>query len=167
MEEKEIKRTQDKEPEERQTGKDDIYAYEIKDRSFGVFKVLNTANGWWLDRAKVENLIGAYKIDCTDEEACTYAGISLDQLKYFKELHKEFYNIKSTCKQFPILKARKTIVDSLENTEDAKWYLERKKKNEFSIKSEIEHSGEVKQILTEEQINELIRRKANNTGGEV
>lgn len=52
-------------------------------------------------------------------------------------------------------------------TDVSKFVASRLGKNKWSEKSEIEHSGEIKQILTKEQIDELIRRKANNTGGEV
>jgi len=129
--------TVEKKPEERQTGKETIYAYEINDKAFGIFKALNTANGWWLDRIKLDNLISAYKIDCTDEEACAYAGISLAQYKYFKELHPEFSDVKSACKQLPFLKARKTINEGLNEVENARWYMERKKKSEFSARTEL------------------------------
>jgi hypothetical protein len=43
----------------------------------------------------------------------------------------------------PILKARQTIVKSLDDPEQAKWYLERKRKNEFSTKSEVESKSEI------------------------
>lgn len=121
----------------RQTGKDDPIAYTIIDKAFGKFDVLNTANGWWIDRGKVEDLINAYKIDCPDEEAIVYAGISIDQLKYFKELHPYFSTVKSACKQFPFLSARKTIVDSLKSdVKSAFDYMERKKKHEWTKRDE-------------------------------
>jgi len=124
--------------QERQTGKDDPIAYTLKDTLYGDFAVLNSANGWWLDSAKVRNLLQAYKIDCTDEEACAYAGISLDQLRYFRELHEDFPRVKAGCKQYPMLAARKRIVEAIPHSSSmATWYAERKKKDEFSTRSEI------------------------------
>ena len=89
-------------------------AYTVKDKCFGEFSVLNSANAWWIDRVKVDDLIKAYKIDCTDEEACSDAGISIDQYKYFKEKHPNFSTVKQACKQIPFLKARRTINTAIE-----------------------------------------------------
>lgn len=126
-----------KAPEERQTGKDNPFAYTITDKNFPDFKVLNSANAWWIDKVKVMNLVSAYKMDCTDEEASVYAGITPQNLRYFKELHPEFLQIKQACKQLPMLKARKKIVESLEtDVENAHWYAERKRKGEFSKRDE-------------------------------
>jgi hypothetical protein len=132
-----------KDPTDRQTGKEEKYAYTITDKSFGEFKVLNSANAWWLDQLKVRDLIAAYKIDSTDEEACAYAGVSLEQLRYFKTLHPDFSLVKHACKQLPMLKARKTLNDSLDQPVHAQWFLERKRKAEFSKREEtVTYTGE-------------------------
>jgi hypothetical protein len=132
-----------KDPTDRQTGKEEKYAYTITDKCFGDFKVLNSANSWWIDQIKVRDLIAAYKIDSTDEEACAYAGISLAMLRYFRELHPEFSLVKQACKQLPLLKARKTINDHLDEPVHAEWFLERKRKAEFSKREEtITYTGE-------------------------
>lgn len=123
--------------EKRQTGKESKFAYKIKDKSFADLEILNTANAWWLDKTKVVSVINAYKIDATDEEACAFAGISLRQLQYFKELHKNFCDVKAACKELPVLKARQTLVKDLDSPDSAKWYLERKKKKEFSTRQEM------------------------------
>jgi hypothetical protein len=121
----------------RQTGKAEQYLHIINDTNFEDFYVLNTANGWWLNRVKVELLVAAYKIDCTDEEACSYAGISMEQLKYFKELHPDFSRVKTACKQLPFLTARNTIVSGLATDHKlALEYMERKKKFEFGKRDE-------------------------------
>lgn len=50
----------------------------------------------------------------------------------------------------------------------SKFVASRLGKESWSEKSEVQHSGEIKQILTEEQINELInRRKTNIASGEI
>ena len=149
-----------KRPEDRQTGKSEVYAYTLTDKNFGEFKVFNTANGWWLDKQKVHDLIAAYKIDATDEEACSYAGIRIENLRYFKEMHPEFLQVKEACKQIPCLKARQTIVQALGNADDAKWYLEKKRKKEFSSRTEL--SGPDGESLPPIQI-EIVRPKNANT----
>lgn len=115
-----------------QTGLPSIYAYAITDPCFGEFKVLKSANAWWLDKAKLTNFISIFKIDGTIREACSFAGISVDQWGYFKENHPEFSHVEAACRELPGLKARKTVVDSLDNTEHAKWYLTKKRKAEFA-----------------------------------
>lgn len=111
------------------------FAYTIKDKVFGELKVLNSANAWWLDMQKLEQLINAFKYDCTYEEACISAGISLGQLRYFVDNHKEFLQVIAACREVPNLKARQTVVAALatDNT-TARWYLERKKAGEFGVK---------------------------------
>lgn len=122
----------------RQTGKKEEFAYVIEDKVFGELKIKNSANAWWLNRVKLENLISVYKMGGTNEEACAYAGISVDQYKYFKEIHPEFSAIKDQCKQLPTLRARKTVVNSLDSDKDMAFkYLERKKPNEFSNKPDM------------------------------
>lgn len=121
----------------RQTGKDEPYAYTITDVNFGEFKVLNTANGWWLDQQKVQLLIAAYKIDASDEEACAYAGIRAENLRYFKDMHPDFLHVKAACKQLPFLTARNTIVSGLaSDSKMALDYMERKRKHEFGRRDE-------------------------------
>ena len=119
----------------RQTGKPDKYAYDIEDKYFEKLQVLNTANAWWLDRTKVGDIISAFKIDCNQQEACTYAGITIAQFKYFKTLHPDFSTIIEACRSIPTIKARKAAVDKLDDSySNAMDYLERKHKDEFSKK---------------------------------
>lgn len=141
-------------PEERLTGKTEPYAYTITDKHFGEFKVLSTANAWWIDQIKVRDLISAFKIDATIEEACAYAGISIAQFNYFRELHAEFSEIISICRQLPTLKARKVVVDHVdENYQNGMDYLKRKHKKEFSERHEIEK--EVQHIIAPQNIEEI------------
>lgn len=128
-------------PTQRQTGQEEPYAYIFKDANLGELQVLNTANAWWLDRQKLTKLVDAYKFYATDDQACFYAGISIGQLKYFQTLHPDFYTIKHLAKQDPGLRAKKTIVKSLEtDKETAKWWTERTEK-EFNPKVEQTGTG--------------------------
>lgn len=87
----------------------------------------------------LQKLEQAFSLDCTDDEACVYADISPRSLYYYQEANPDFLQRKKLLKQKLVLKARTVIANSL-NSDDrdtAKWYLERKKKDEFSTKQEI------------------------------
>jgi len=66
----------------------------------------------------------------TDEEACFYAEISEQTLYNYQAKNPEFIERKRQLKFRPILKARRTIIEWLDNPNYAKWYLERKIKDE-------------------------------------
>ena len=141
---KETTKTKDEVPvKKRQTGKLTVYAYTIKDAAFGSFKVLNTSNAWWKDRLKVDKLIDAYKFECTDKEACYYAGISLAQLEYFLKLHPEFYGIKDACNQALGLFARQHFAKRVKAGDDVAvmTYLKKKHKAEFAGQMDVTSGG--------------------------
>ena len=83
----------------------------------------------------------AASIGCTNAEACAHAGIRektyYQWMKEDLELSNEFKRLKNN----PIMKARQTIVNALNDPNHAKWYLERKLKNEFSWKIENDHKS--------------------------
>jgi len=56
-------------------------------------------------------------------------------------------------KQQAILKAKNTVIKSLDQVENAKWYLERKAKNEYSTK--IETSGTIEQTIINKDIEKI------------
>lgn len=79
----------------------------------------------------------AFAIGCSDSEACSYADIAMSTLYSYQEKNPSFSERKEQLKEKPILKAKNTIVKALNEPEHAKWYLERKKKNEFAQRSEL------------------------------
>lgn len=85
----------------------------------------------------IRKLEEVFAIGGTDEEACFYAGICKDALYDYQNKHPEFTERKEALKERPILKARQTIVKALDDPEQAKWYLERKKKKEFAQRTEL------------------------------
>ena len=91
-------------------------------------------------RAKLEQTAA---LDASTEEMCYYADISRFSLARYIEKHPNFALKIEKLRQKPVLKARQTIIASLETPESAKWYLERKRKSEFAPKQEIEHKGDV------------------------
>lgn len=78
----------------------------------------------------------AFAYGASDTEACFYAGINPDTLYEYQKKHPEFTERKEALKEQPILKARQTVVLSLDDPKNAQWYLERKRKGEFSTKTE-------------------------------
>lgn len=84
----------------------------------------------------LEKLKDGFLMGFSDEEACAYAEISKTTLYNYQEDHKEFVDQKEEWKGNPILKAKTTIFKRLHDVETAKWYLERKKKDEFSSRNE-------------------------------
>ena len=78
---------------------------------------------------------------CSDTEACLYAGISRSSLYKYQEQHPEYLQQKEEWKENPILLARSTVYRNMRDPNNARWYLERKKKNEFAQTTKNEVSG--------------------------
>lgn len=85
--------------------------------------------------AKLEQ---AFSLGASDLEACFYAGIGKTSLYRYQEEHPEFTERKKALKEKLVLKARSVVADALENKDKqtAQWYLERRKKDEFSSRQE-------------------------------
>lgn len=82
----------------------------------------------------LQKLEQAFSLGSSNREACIYAGISEAAFYEFQKKNRQFLEKKTLLKQKPILKARKTIVDHLDDPKIACWYLERKKREEFSTR---------------------------------
>lgn len=78
-----------------------------------------------------------FAIGGTDSEACFYADISPTALYEYQEKTPGFAERKAALKERPILKARQTIVKGLDDDRNAQWYLERKRKDEFAVRTEL------------------------------
>lgn len=91
-----------------------------------------------LTKDVVNKLEQAFSMGCSDLEACFYADISKQTLYNYQAKHPEFVDRKERLKERMIFKARTVIADALNKNDEntAKWYLERKKKDEFSTRSE-------------------------------
>lgn len=89
----------------------------------------------------LQKLESSYSLGCSDLEACVFAGISKSTLYKYLDEHPEFSERRELLKEKQVLKARSVIAEAINNKdkEIAKWYLERKKKLEFSAR--IENTG--------------------------
>jgi len=85
----------------------------------------------------IEKLEEAFSLGCTDLEASLYANISPATLYLYQEKNKAFSERKTQLKETPILKARASVIKSLESNPDlALKFLERRKRDEFSLRRE-------------------------------
>lgn len=93
----------------------------------------------------------AWSMGCSDLEACLFADICKQTLYDYQAKHPEFVDRKERLKESLVLKARTVIANSLNNKDEntAKWYLERKRKDEFSIKQEVNTELQIKTALVE------------------
>jgi hypothetical protein len=90
----------------------------------------------------VANLLSAFSNSFTDDEACIYTDISKNTLYRFVEKNPHFWNQKEILKQKPNIKAKLNKIKAINewNTQESWWWLERKSKNEFSLKTEVEQN---------------------------
>ena len=87
------------------------------------------------------------------EEIAMYAGIHRATLYRWMQDDEELKDRIQELQERPILKARQTIIKSLENPHDAQWYLERKRKSEFAQR--VEQTGDKGKDLVPESLAEI------------
>lgn len=92
--------------------------------------------------AVLQKLEHGFSCGLTDREACLYAGISESTLYNYCHEHQDFLERKELLKEQPKMKAKFILANAIEegNLNTAKWYLERKAKEEFSTRQEAEVS---------------------------
>ena len=92
----------------------------------------------------LQKLEHAFAIGCTDLEACVYADICSSTLYNYQKDNPAFLERKDLLKQTPVLKARTNVMADIQggNIDTSKWYLERKKKNEFSSSTNVNLGGQ-------------------------
>lgn len=85
--------------------------------------------------AKLRN---AFSFACPDEEACAYAGISVDVLYDFQRANPEFAKEKRELKMKPQLAVRQMLVKNIDkDLAHARWYATKKLPREFGEKMEV------------------------------
>ena len=86
----------------------------------------------------VSKLEQAFAIDCSVEEACSYAEISRQTFYEWINKNKEFSDKIEQLREKPVLKARQTAVQKLgESYTNAMDYLKRKRRREFGDSTDI------------------------------
>lgn len=79
----------------------------------------------------------AFLLGCSDKEACLFAEVHPATMYDYQQLHPEFVERKEQLKSNPVLQARTAVVNAVSTDPDlAMKFLERKCKNEFSLKTE-------------------------------
>ena len=92
----------------------------------------------------VKKLEEAFLLGCSDLEACLFADISKQTLYTYQDKNPEFVDRKEKLKENPVFIARKAVIKDMKDDGNlALKYLERKRKDEFSIKQEIDSTNEV------------------------
>lgn len=89
----------------------------------------------------VVKLEQAFAIDCTVEEACSYSEISRDAFYDYLKKNPKFSDRIAELRLRPILKARQTVVKSLDDTNSAYKYLSKKARKEFGDNLDITSDG--------------------------
>lgn len=85
----------------------------------------------------------AFSIGCNDKEALAYADVSKSAFYRWLENNPEYRERKEALKARPVLKARKAAVDALDSDNEkeknlmARWYLEKRRADEFGNKTDI------------------------------
>lgn len=94
----------------------------------------------------VDKWVEAFSVGATDREACAYAGVSSTVLENYIAKNPEFGEEKEDLKLLPLIKARHNVVGAIAkgDVNHSEWYLERKRRREFSTQKNIEGDGERK-----------------------
>jgi len=90
------------------------------------------------NRDTVHKLEQAFAIGCTTEEACSVSGVS--RSAYYKRLgdDTQFMDTMERARLFMIIQARHTVAQAVRrgDVKTSMWYLERKRKDEFGLKTQ-------------------------------
>lgn len=106
----------------------------------------------------LQKLREGFCMGLTDIECSLYSGIAVSTLYNYCRENPNFLDEKELLKNQPKIKAKINLDKELNNgdKDTSKWYLERKSKDEFSLKQEIETKQNIiidnpyKELTTEE-----------------
>lgn len=93
-----------------------------------------------IDQNIIRILEDAFSVGATDKEACFLADIGESTLYDYCQANPEFSERKAALKKMPNYKAKKVIVEAIEDgdKQQANWWLERKGKDDgFSNRTEL------------------------------
>lgn len=91
----------------------------------------------------IDKLDYAFSIGCNDVEALAFAGVSKTAFYNYTSKHPEYKERIECLKLRPVLKAKEENLKLIENGDPVhiRWYLERKKADEFSMKADVSISA--------------------------
>lgn len=107
---------------------------------------------------KETKLRQAFSIGCTVDEALCYAEMRKTEWQSFLDLNPDFLHEIEQMQLKPLVKARMAAVKNLDDPKNAQWYLERKKKDEFSLRSETTVKHEFEK-LSDQELAERVARE--------
>jgi hypothetical protein len=105
----------------------------------------------------VNKLKTAFSIGADVSAACFYAEISRQTYYNWVEENITLAEEFDRLREKPVLKAYQTIANKLDEVETAKWYLSRKRKDEFSLKIEVSDPGRISSQELSKEIKEAIQ----------
>lgn len=80
----------------------------------------------------------AFALGCSDLEACLYADIGKTAFYKYQDKHPAFAERKELLKERPVLQARNSVINAMKYDGNlALKYLERKRKSEFALRTEL------------------------------
>lgn len=111
---------------------------------------------------KVRKLEQGFLMGLSDRKCCAFADVSTTALYEYCNKHPKFAERKEQLKDSPTIQAQINVVTAINNGDEdmSKWYLERKARDEFSTKQEVDLSGEVNNPLsglTTDELRKLIK----------
>lgn len=101
---------------------------------------------------ELRKLEEAFKLGCTNREACFYANVKESTFYDYLKEYPEYSEKIDIWKSYEKIKARMVVHNALEKNdrEMAKWYLERKAKDEFSTKQEFDSTVNNKIVIIDD-----------------
>jgi len=108
-------------------------------------KISNAGRPIALNQKTINNLEQAFAKGCNVTEACLYANISNPTFYKYFPVDSKIFNHFMALRDKPTLHARFNVIEAVEqkDLETSKWYLERKARDEFSTRQELENKGDI------------------------
>lgn len=106
----------------------------------------------------IDKLEEVFALGGTDKEACLFANIGMSTLYKYQEEFPEFVDRKEALKQTPLLKARRTIDQSLTTDVNSAWKYAERKDADLNPKQVIDHQTKGEKIDNSDAVRELTQK---------
>jgi len=133
----------------------------IKEDLIKKFKEKHGRNPPTLSPQQIDKLDYAFLHCASDKEAYTYAGVCKANFYYWQEVNPHYVDRKAELRDLIKYQARENIVKGIKmgSASESKWWLERKNKEEFSLR--VENTGKdgdamVVDVILRDDINILL-----------